>query len=205
MYTIEGEVVHGDEIGRTLGFATANIHMYDETVPDGVWAARVAFRDGRSHSAVVSVGRRPTFFESDAVRLLETHIIDFAESIYGEWIVVELLEYIRPQVRFDSIRELVSAMRADLEKAAAITSPTAERERPRGGGEPVPVARAPKWALRRVRTASANIHATHEMHADSDPARTRAQVTSLSRQLGMSRGLVRRCLRELNEAEVLTP
>ncbi|GAA1853711.1 riboflavin kinase [Brevibacterium marinum] len=204
MYTIEGEIVHGDEIGRTLGFPTANIHMYDETVPDGVWAARAAFRDGRTHSAVVSVGRRPTFFESDAVRLFEAHIIDFAESIYGEWIIVELLDYIRPQVRFDSIRELVSAMHADRERAAAITPPTSECERSTGGDARGPATRAPRWALRRVRTASADIHATNEGDAASGPAGLQAQVRSLSRQLGMSRGLVRRCLRELNDAKVPT-
>lgn len=205
MYTIEGEVVHGDEIGRSLGFPTANIHMYDGAVPDGVWAARVAFRDGRTLSAVVSVGRRPTFFESDAVRLLEAHIIEFAEWIYGEWIVIEMLEYIRPQVRFDSIRELVSAMRTDLDKAAAITSVSVMGEPLIGGSAPAPVTRAPKWALRRVRTASAENHAAHEGNPGSDAARFRTQVTSLSRHLGMSKGLVRRCLRELNDAEVLTP
>ncbi|MCF2570781.1 riboflavin kinase [Brevibacterium sp. UCMA 11754] len=204
MYTIEGEIVHGDEIGRTLGFPTANIHMYDDTVPDGVWAARVAFRDGRTHPAVVSVGRRPTFFESDAVRLLEAHIIEFEGSIYGEWIVVELLDYIRPQERFESIRELMSAMRTDLKKAAAITSQTVAGGRQSGGSAAARETKAPKWALRRVRTASAGNAAAHEANADTGPATSRTQVTNLSRQLGMSRGLVRRCLRELEDAEVLT-
>lgn len=128
MHIIEGAVVHGDEIGRDLGFPTANIHMYDETVPDGVWAARVTVR-GRVRPAVVSVGRRPTFFDTDNVRLFEAHIIDFSESIYGEWLVVELLDYIRGQVRFGSIQQLVSAMHTDLKKAKRIIESSAARER----------------------------------------------------------------------------
>lgn len=216
---IEGEVVHGDAIGRTLGFPTANVHMYDETVPDGVWAARVGLRDGRVAPAVVSVGRRPTFCDSDATRLLEAHLIDFAESLYGQWVVVDLIGFIRDQVRFASINELITAMDGDLERARELTA------QPSADGEGAEVAAAnrtrtpvPGWALQKVRSAAdrdvtlagSNTAGGLAVRASDDSEGADAygggpSAAQLSRQLGMSRGLVRRCLRELDEQrEVLS-
>lgn len=242
---IEGEVVHGDAIGRTLGFPTANIHMYDDAVPDGVWAARVRLRDGRVAPAVVSVGRRPTFCDTDATRLLEAHLIDFAESLYGEWVVVDLIGFIRDQVRFASIKELITAMDADLERARELTvQPSGDGEAAERGdaggasaggggaeGDPAPetVAAAtrvrtsvPGWALQRVRSATdpgaslagsgpaAETVTDMSLRSGGSSAGLEANgsgpsAAQLSRQLGMSRGLVRRCLRELDEQrEVLS-
>lgn len=198
MMRIEGEVVHGDALGRTLGFPTANLHMYDETVPDGVWAARVSLRDGRVASAVVSVGRRPTFCGSDAARLLEAHLIDFEESLYGEWIVVDLIAFIRDQVRFASVRELVAAMDADLARARALTG------RSDGWSEPKDRSPVPEWALRRVRSAT-EADAVAETDERSRQGVGGRSSTVLARQLGMSRRLVRRCLRELDARRETLP
>lgn len=194
---IEGEVVHGDAIGRTLGFPTANIHMYDESVPDGVWAARVSLRDGRVVPAVVSVGRRPTFYDKDAARLLEAHLIDFAESLYGEWVVVDLMGFIRKQVRFEAIGDLIDAMNSDLERARSLTVTTVDSGS-RGEVADHPRAHVPEWALRRVRSAVTPANAAGGAVRGSGVVDGRSAGT-LARQLGMSRGLVKRCLRELEE------
>lgn len=224
---IEGEVVHGDAIGRTLGFPTANIHMYDDTVPDGVWAARVSLRDGRCVPAVVSIGRRPTFCDTDATRLLEAHLIDFADSLYGQWAVVDLIGFIRDQVRFASIRELIDAMDADLISARALTGGQASGEGVRVSEGQGRGAAVPHWALRRVRdaaqattpglglgsadgtpegrsvtgqivTGQAATGGTATGRSATGESMTGESVTGLSRRLGMSRRLVRRCLRELD-------
>jgi len=106
---VTGVVIHGDKRGRELGYPTANIALTNVTdLEFGVYAARVLARP-----AAVSVGVRPTFGDG-LVPLLEAHILDFAGSLYGWEIEVELIERLRPELRFDSVEELLAQMERDI-------------------------------------------------------------------------------------------
>ncbi len=111
---IRGKVVGGNKIGRRLGFPTANIAV-DETLEarDGVYAARVRI-DGKTYGAMASLGRKPTV-GGDGRRVLETNIFDFSQDIYDRQIEVELLDFIRPERRFDSLDELSRQIALDKE------------------------------------------------------------------------------------------
>lgn len=115
-HVVNGVVVPGDRRGRELGFPTANLLMgADALVEDGVWAGSV-WVDGREHLAVVSLGHRPTYYESGD-RLLEAHLIDFSGDLYGRPVSVVLTDLLRPQRRFGSTIALVRQMRKDVEEA----------------------------------------------------------------------------------------
>lgn len=116
-YAIHGEVIHGDARGRTLGFPTTN-QKIDETltVPKfGVYETRVKI-DGKAYKGVTNIGIRPTYRAEYA--LAETHIIDFSDDIYGRIIDVELIRYIRPEVRFNSADELKAQLMKDIAEVA---------------------------------------------------------------------------------------
>jgi riboflavin kinase/FMN adenylyltransferase len=115
-YMVEGEVVKGDQRGRTLGFPTANL-VPDErlvTPGNGVYAA---FANG--HPAAVNVGTRPTF-DSDLGVLIETFLIDFDGDLYGQDLRVAFVERLRPELAFDDVDALVEQMHADVEDARRI-------------------------------------------------------------------------------------
>jgi len=110
---VVGRVVPGDRRGRTIGFPTANLAVDPATTPHGVYAGYVARADGTLHPAAVNVGRRPTF-EHDGVVLLEAHLVDFDDDLYGETITVHLVAFLRPERRLPSIDALVEQLRADV-------------------------------------------------------------------------------------------
>ncbi len=112
-YRLEGTVVRGEGIGRTLGFPTANLRLHEEKmVPaDGIYVARAIYADQMMPGAV-SIGARPTF--GGQQRVLEAYLLDFEGELAGRELAVELLEWLRPQVKFDSPRQLALAMRQDV-------------------------------------------------------------------------------------------
>ena len=116
LVTIVGIVEHGDQRGRTIGFPTANLRLDlgHTHIEDGVYAAIVGLDDGRSVESAVSIGRRPTFYP-EGVRLCEAHLIDFDDDIYDTCITVKLIARMRRQERFESVAELVTQLRADVE------------------------------------------------------------------------------------------
>jgi riboflavin kinase/FMN adenylyltransferase len=101
-------VIHGDKRGREIGFPTLNIALDGDAVPYGIYAGRVLGR-----SAAVSVGVRPTFGDG-LTPLLEVHILDFTGCLYGWEIEVELLEYLRPELKFDSVEALITQIEDDV-------------------------------------------------------------------------------------------
>lgn len=104
MVVVEGVVVGGNQLGRKLGFPTANIPLEDSfAVENGVYSSRVVV-DGRSYSAMTNVGIRPSV--DGTKRLLETHLFDFEGSLYGLTLRVELYEKVRDERRFASVEEL---------------------------------------------------------------------------------------------------
>ncbi len=114
-WTLTGEVVRGDQRGRTLGMPTANLTMVrvPGVPPEGVYAGIVSRADGSRHAAAVSLGRRPTFY-ADSHELCEAYLLDFSGDLYGEVITVELTHFLRGQERFDNLDELIEQMRADV-------------------------------------------------------------------------------------------
>jgi riboflavin kinase/FMN adenylyltransferase len=115
-FMVEGEVVEGDQRGRTLGFPTANIIPDDRlAIPGhGVYAA---FADGVP--AAVNVGVRPTFETGRGV-LIETYLIDREEDLYGRTLRVAFVERLRGERRFASVEELIAQMKIDVEDAKRV-------------------------------------------------------------------------------------
>jgi riboflavin kinase/FMN adenylyltransferase len=115
-YAIQGRVAHGDKRGRTIGFPTANIVLAHDNVPVwGVYAVRVHSDDGVSRPGVANIGIRPTVGGERV--LLETHLFDFADEIYGCRIRVEFEKKIRPEQRFKSFEALKAQIALDADAA----------------------------------------------------------------------------------------
>ena len=120
-YAIEGTVIHGDGRGRSIGFATANLDVWDEQMlpANGVYAGWVRL-GGEVYMAVANVGHRPTF-EGQVMRL-EAHLLDFDRPIYGERLEFLFVERLRDEQRFDGIDALVAQIRRDAEQGRALLS-----------------------------------------------------------------------------------
>ena len=112
-YTLGGEVVQGDQRGRTLGYPTANLRPdAGKLVPaHGVYAIRVQTPDGAWHGGLASLGVRPTF-DGEDVRV-EAHLLDFAGDLYGQRLVLDFVRVLRPEQRFASVEALVAQMDED--------------------------------------------------------------------------------------------
>lgn len=117
---IRGKVARGNKRGRVLGFPTANLNGA-APLAYGVYASQTRI-DGteRVWPSVTSYGTRPTFDGDD--QRVETHILDFSGDIYDREIEVTVLAFIRPERRFGSVADLVTAMQGDIEKARAINA-----------------------------------------------------------------------------------
>jgi riboflavin kinase/FMN adenylyltransferase len=115
-HQVRGVVEDGDKRGRTLGFPTANVSLpeYIALPADGVYAGWYRRPDGALHPAAISVGRRPTYYEENGMRLLEAHLLDFDGDLYGEPARVDFVAHLRPQARFESSQALVDQMDRDV-------------------------------------------------------------------------------------------
>jgi riboflavin kinase/FMN adenylyltransferase len=117
-YRMCGRVVHGDERGRSIGFATANVHLHRHSSPvSGVYAVELFGLEQEPLSGVANVGTRPTVGGSES--RLEVHLLDFDADIYGRYVHVDFLRKLRPERRFESLEELVAQIRNDAEQARA--------------------------------------------------------------------------------------
>ena len=112
-FAITGRVVHGQHLGRTLGFPTANVHLHRNRAPlSGVFAVRVYVGD-RKYFGAANVGVRPTI--GDSVKpILEVHLLDFSGDLYTQFITVEFLHKVREERKFDGLEELVSRITRDV-------------------------------------------------------------------------------------------
>jgi riboflavin kinase / FMN adenylyltransferase len=121
-HRIEGEVLHGEKRGRELGYPTANMSVEGLHLPKlGVYAVLVDILTGPqsgSHHGVASLGVRPMFGENRPN--LETFLFDFKGDLYGQHLSVALVDYLRPELRFDGLPALITQMDADSAKARAI-------------------------------------------------------------------------------------
>ncbi len=122
-FVLQGEVVRGDQLGRTLGFPTANLAWGAYLRPQfGVYASRACLPDGRCLDSVTNLGRRPTV---DGVQdRFETHVFDFAEDLYGAILSVELTHFIRPEQSFEGLPALKAQIAVDCDTARAMLAQT---------------------------------------------------------------------------------
>ncbi|MER8655633.1 bifunctional riboflavin kinase/FAD synthetase [Mesorhizobium sp. M0847] len=119
-FTVESEVIGGQQLGRTLGFPTANMRLSPETtLKEGIYAVRFRRADGTLYDGVASFGRRPTVDDNGAP-LLETFVFGFAGDLYGEICDVSLFGFLRPEVKFDGLDGLVAQMKRDEAEARAL-------------------------------------------------------------------------------------
>lgn len=116
-FAIEGAVMHGDKLGRELGFPTANIDMADYLRPAyGIYAVRGRLPDGRLVGGAANLGIRPSF--DPPKELLEPYFFDFSGDLYGQMVEVEIVSFIRPEARFDTLEALKAQIDADCAEAA---------------------------------------------------------------------------------------
>jgi riboflavin kinase/FMN adenylyltransferase len=115
-YRMTGRVRRGAQLGRTLGYPTANLALHRKVVPLwGIMAVRVSGAGLSDHPAVVSLGTRPTVNGVDP--LLEVHLFDFQGDLYGRYLSVDFMHWLRSEQRFDSLDELVVQMHTDSARA----------------------------------------------------------------------------------------
>lgn len=121
-HRIDGEVIHGEKRGRELGYPTANMSVNGLHLPKlGVYAVKVDVLTGPqagSYLGASSIGVRPMFGENTPN--LETYIFDFKGDLYGHHLSVALIDYLRPEMKFDGLPGLLSQMAADCQQARTI-------------------------------------------------------------------------------------
>jgi len=116
-YTILGTVIRGDDLGKKIGFPTANLSAHSEQFPpDGVYAAEAWLEDVK-HYGVVNLGCRPTVSSDKSNRVLEIHLFDFNREIYGQDLEVRFVRYLRPEKKFESVEALKQQIAADVQQA----------------------------------------------------------------------------------------
>lgn len=119
-YSLSGNVVGGKQLGRTIGFPTANIEVEspDLLIPaNGVYACEAVLADGGAYAAMANIGQRPTVDAEGAPVSIEAHLLGYDGNLYGENLTVRFWERIRDERRFDSVDDL----RRQLEDDAATT------------------------------------------------------------------------------------
>jgi riboflavin kinase/FMN adenylyltransferase len=115
-FAIRGRVQHGDKLGRTIGYPTANIDMATYLRPlYGIYAVTGRMPDGRVLTGAANMGIRPTF--DPPKELLEPHFFDFAGDLYGQEIEVAFHHFLRPEAKFDSLDALIEQMARDCDRA----------------------------------------------------------------------------------------
>lgn len=119
-YTISGVVVQGEKRGRTIGFPTANIEAsYKYFLPkNGVYSVTLKVHStDKVHKGVGNIGVKPTFHDDIVKPIIEVHLFDFNESIYGESVTIYFHHYLRSEVKYEGIGPLVEQMEIDREEA----------------------------------------------------------------------------------------
>ena len=136
-HEMRGPVVTGDRRGRTLGFPTANVAVRDEMLmpADGIYAGWIqrlgaggadSSMGGAPLPAAIYVGKRPTFYDDEAMTLLEVHVLDFAGDLYGESVSVSFTHRIRADARFASVDELTAQLQLDCDRARVLLGVAAD-------------------------------------------------------------------------------
>jgi len=116
-YTILGTVTRGDNLGKKIGFPTANLSAHSEQFPpNGVYVAEGRI-DCELYRGVINLGIRPTVSSGKSERVLEIHLFDFNRDIYGHDVEVRFLKFLRSEKKFQDLDTLVQQIRQDVEQA----------------------------------------------------------------------------------------
>ena len=122
-YRLEGTVVEGQQLGRRIGFPTANIvpACADKIIPaNGAYAVRVWLDGGKEYGGMLNIGTHPTVTPDSRVKNIEAHLFDFNSSLYGQRLRIEFVEFLRPEYHMDNIESLRMQLLHDREKALGI-------------------------------------------------------------------------------------
>lgn len=114
-FSLRGEVIKGKQNGRDFGFPTANLDLKSNLKllpPDGIYIVNVKTAMGETHPGILSIGTNPTISDKNE-RTVEVYLLDFSGDLYGTVLDVQLLHFIRPSLKFDSIGTLIQQMKED--------------------------------------------------------------------------------------------
>lgn len=116
-YTLEGQIIHGEHRGNRLGFPTANMDISPTRLlpKKGVYASK-AIIDGEVLTAVTNIGVRPTFANPLDSPRVEPYLLDVHDDLYGKFLKLELIEYLREEKAFDTPDDLINQVNRDIEK-----------------------------------------------------------------------------------------
>lgn len=116
-YYIENIVLHGAKLGRKIGFPTVNMKLAkNQNLAFGIYAVKIKRLNGKIYDGVASFGKRPTIVE-EGEPLLETHIFDFDEEIYGEYLQISLFNFLRSEEKFKNLDLLIKQISKDVKQA----------------------------------------------------------------------------------------
>lgn len=119
-YFIEGTVVHGRNVGKIIGFPTANICLSDvrKLIPmGGVYSVKVNIEGERkAYKGVLNIGVRPTFIDLKTVKTIEVHILDFNGDLYGKQMRIEFVKFLRSEEKFETTEQLTQQISEDLKR-----------------------------------------------------------------------------------------
>lgn len=116
-YSLSGKVVHGEHRGTGLGVPTANLsHAPERLIPgNGVYVTRVCL-NGKNYASVTNIGVRPTFSNPLPEPRIEPHILDLSVQLYGQDLKLEFIDYLRPEIKFESSKALVTQIQKDIQR-----------------------------------------------------------------------------------------
>ncbi len=119
-YMISGEVVSGRQLGRTIDFPTANLCVPEEKIlpPLGVYHVTTTI-DGKTYQGIANLGMKPTVKQDDSVGL-ETYILDYSGDLYGKYLQVEFLDFIRSEMKFENVSQLKEQIAKDIERVVSV-------------------------------------------------------------------------------------
>lgn len=123
-YEISGEVIRGQDRGKSIGFPTANIRTPNEILPRGVFVTRVNI-NAKTWPSVTNIGQRPTFGQKDII--IESYILGFNRDLYGKDITIQFLQKIREEIKFTSAQNLSDQIQKDIETAKSFFDQAAKR------------------------------------------------------------------------------
>ena len=121
-YFVNGEVVSGYQVGRKIGFPTANLQVNcaEKLIPaDGVYAVRAMLQDGTQHKGMLNIGKRPTI-DNGTERSIEVHILNFQSDLYSQPLTISFVHYMRPEMKFDSLDGLIAQLHIDAVQVTEI-------------------------------------------------------------------------------------
>lgn len=110
---LNGSIIHGDHLGRSLGYPTANLQTADCLPANGVYVARMKWESGERYG-MLNIGLRPTVNGNE--QRVEIHLLDFQGDLYGKWVQLEILHFLRKEQKFAGIDALRRQLDSDLQE-----------------------------------------------------------------------------------------